>query len=175
MRIKKIITHQLLQQRVKRNAFKPNDAEKLASKVAILYAVTTKAELDNYHDELKIIEQANIPFDIIMFATEDMFRRVPVHLPYMKVIEEKDLNYFKYPRENILNDFRKCFYLGLINNNTSNNQALDFIAVTTPAKIKIGVGGETQNLKMYNMIVDNSNSNEPFILTALNYLKKIIK
>jgi hypothetical protein len=138
-----------------------------------LFIVREMLELNYYQATLKILEKQDLPYDVLIYASDDMIRRLPVHYLNHQIIIKKDLGMLELPGKEMEQKLAKQYYKGIVNTIGIYVPILDFVASTIPSKVRLTRFKESV-LNTYNMRIDfEDNNEENFITQAVGYLKKI--
>ena len=173
LKVKKAIIHRLIIRKSRERGTGTPPAK--SDKLLFLFAVRDAAELNYYQNTLKLIEKYITVYDVLIFAVEDMLRKLPVNHPNHFLIFPKDLiKMLELPNKEMEEKLGRTSYKAVVNTFREDMPVLDFAAAAIPSKVRMTRFKES-TLPAYNFRIEYNNIDDDneFIQHTIEYLNKI--
>ncbi len=173
LKVKKAIIHRLITKKSKELGSTTPSTR--SDKLLFLFAVRDAAELNYYQATLKLLDKYKANYDVLIFASEDMLRKLPVNHPNHHMIFPKDLvKMFELPNKEMEEKLRRQSFKAVINTYKDFLPVLDFAAAAIPSKVRMTRFKENA-LPVYNFSIeyDNADDENEFVEQTIEYLNKI--
>ena len=168
--VKKAIVQYLIQKKAKEQLI--DSTSLTGDKLLFLFAVRDALELNFYQQTLKNIEKYHPAFDIMIFANDEMLRKLPVHHVNHHMILAKDLNFLELPKKELEIKLSNYHYKAIVNTFSGYLPILDFVASVIPSKVRL-TRNEVSKLSCYNLSITYKGDINEFIEYSIAYLNKI--